>query len=97
MLQVHFLSHRLKDKCTTSNNFAGKIVNLYTIKWTNVCACSVASNSLQPHGLYSLPGSSVCGILQAKYWSGLLFLSLGDLPHPGINPISCMAGSFFTI
>ena len=28
--------------------------------------CSVVSDSLQPHGLYSLPGSSVCGIFQAR-------------------------------
>ena len=28
-----------------------------------VCVCSVVSDSLQPHGLYSLPGSSVHGIL----------------------------------
>ena len=28
--------------------------------------CSVMSDSLQPHGLYNLPGSSVHGILQAR-------------------------------
>ena len=28
------------------------------------------------------PGSSVQGTSQAKYWSGLLFSSPGDLPHP---------------
>ena len=31
---------------------------------------SVVSDPLWRHGPYSLPGSSVCGILQAKYWSG---------------------------
>ena len=31
---------------------------------------SVVSNSLQTPGLYSPPGSSVHGILQAEYWSG---------------------------
>ena len=31
---------------------------------------------------YSLPGSSVHGILQAKYWGGLLFPSPRDLPDP---------------
>ena len=38
---------------------------------------------------YSLPGSSVHGISQAgrrEYWSGLPFLSPGDLPDPGIEP-----------
>ena len=34
------------------------------------------------------PGFSVHGIFQAKYWSGLPFLSLGDLPDPGIKPRS---------
>ena len=32
---------------------------------------------------YSLPGSSVHGILQVRI---LLFLSPGDLPDPGIKP-----------
>ena len=36
----------------------------------------------------SLPGSSVHGILQAKYWSGLPFPSPGDLPNPGIGSVS---------
>ena len=31
-------------------------------------------------------GSSVHGILQAGIWSGLPFLSPGDLPDPGIEP-----------
>ena len=44
--------------------------------------------TLQSHGLYSLPGSSVPEIFQAKYWSGLPFPSLGDLPDPGIEPRS---------
>ena len=35
---------------------------------------------------YNLPGSSVHGILQEEYWSGLPFLSPGDLPDPGIEP-----------
>jgi len=32
------------------------------------------------------PGSSVHGILQQEYWSGLPIPSPGDLPHPGIKP-----------
>ena len=36
----------------------------------------------------SLPGSSVHGIFQAIYWSGLPFPSPGDLPNPGIEPRS---------
>ena len=49
---------------------------------------------------YSLPGSSVPEIFQAKYWSGLPFPSLGDLPDPGVEPASLvspvLAGGFFT-
>ena len=39
----------------------------------------------------SPPASSVHGISQARildYWSGLLFTFLGDLPDPGIQPMS---------
>ena len=32
-----------------------------------------------------------------KYWSGLPYPSLGDLPHTGIEPIPpTLAGRFFT-
>ena len=34
------------------------------------------------------PGSSVHGIFQKEYWSGLPFPSLGDLPDRGIEPTS---------
>ena len=36
----------------------------------------------------SPPGSSVQGILQAKYWSELPCPPPGDLPDPGIEPMS---------
>ena len=40
------------------------------------------------------------GFSRQEYWSGLPFPSPGDLPHPGIKPISLMspalAGKFFT-
>ena len=36
----------------------------------------------------SLPGSSVDGIFQQEYWSGLPFPSPGDLPNSGIEPRS---------
>ena len=34
----------------------------------------------------SLPGYSIHGLSRQEYWSGLPFLSLGDLPNPGIEP-----------
>jgi len=46
---------------------------------------SVLSDSLPPMDC-SQPGSSVHGILQAKYWSGFPFPSPGDLANPGIEP-----------
>ena len=44
----------------------------------------------------SLPGSSVHGISQQEYWSGLPFSFPGDLPDPGIKLMSpALAGGFF--
>ena len=37
------------------------------------------------------------GLPRQEYWSGLSFLSPGDLPDPGIEPVSpALAGGFFT-
>ena len=37
------------------------------------------------------------GFSRQKYWSGLPFSLLGDLPNPGIEPMSStLAGGFFT-
>ena len=37
------------------------------------------------------------GFFRQEYWSGLPFPPPGDLPHPGIEPISpALAGGFFT-
>ena len=35
------------------------------------------------------------GFSRQEYWSGLPFPSPGDLPDPGIEPWSCIAGRFF--
>ena len=49
----------------------------------------------------NLPGSSVHGILQARILEWVPCLPPGDLPDPGIEPVSLMspglAGGFFTI
>ena len=38
------------------------------------------------------------GFPRQEYWSGLSFPTLGDLPKPGIKPISsALAGGFFTV
>ena len=45
---------------------------------------------------YSPPGSSVCGFPRQEYWSGLPFPSPGELPDPGMEPVSsALAGGFF--
>ena len=49
---------------------------------------------------YSLPGSSVHGILQARILEWLLCPPPGGHPEPGIEPVSLkspvLAGGFFT-
>ena len=51
------------------------------------------SSSWQPHMDCSPPGFSS----RQEYWSGLPFLSPGDLLNPGIEPTSpALAGGFFT-
>ena len=60
---------------------------------------SVTSDSLQPHGLaHQVPLSM--GFSRQKYWSGLPFLTAGDLPDPEIAPASlvppALAGLLFT-
>ena len=48
------------------------------------------SSSLQRYDC-SQPGSPVHGISQARHWRGLPFPSPGDLPDPGITPMSFMS------
>ena len=58
---------------------------------------SLVSDSCDPMDC-SPPGSSVCGILQARILSGLPFPSPGDLPDPGIEPgsLALQADSLLT-
>ena len=50
-----------------------------------------------PHGLCSPRASLSMGFPRQEYWSGLPFPSPGDLPNPGIEPMShALAGGFFT-
>ena len=49
---------------------------------------------------YSPPGSPSVEFSKQEYWSGWPFPSLGDLPHPGVEPesLACpaLAGGLFT-
>ena len=61
-------------------------------QWVCVCVCGhscfVVSSSLRPHGLQ--PARLLCpqDYPWWEYWSGLPFLTPGDLPNPGIKPAS---------
>ena len=62
-----------------------------------MCVCSVASvmsDSLQPHGLQ--PTTLSMGFSRQENWSRLPCPPPGDLPNPGIEPTSSLAGEFFT-
>ena len=37
------------------------------------------------------------GFSRQEFWSGLPFLSPGDLPHPGTEPKSALAGGFLPL
>ena len=66
------------------------------MKWSK--SHSVVSDSLQPRGLCSLPGSSVHGIFQARIleWVAVPF-SKGSSQPRDQTQVSCTAGWFFTI
>ena len=56
---------------------------------------SLVSTSLQSHGLYvACQAPLSMGFPRQEYWSGLPFLSPGDLPELGIK--SYIVGRFFT-
>ena len=53
--------------------------------------------------LFTTPWSIACqtslsmGFSQQEYWTGLPFLSPGDLPNPGVEPASpALVGGFLT-
>ena len=54
------------------------------------CVCAQSPSRIQLCDTigYSWPGSSVLGILQARILEWVPFLSPGDLPDPGIEPVS---------
>ena len=50
--------------------------------------CALSCLSLCDSMDSNLPGSSVYGIFQARILEWVPFPSPGDLPHPGIEPVS---------
>ena len=50
---------------------------------------SVVSDSLRPYGLYIARQAPLSmGFPRQKYYSGFPFPSPGDLPNPGVEPVS---------
>ena len=73
---------------------------MFLIIKMDVCVC-VQLLSLVP--LFVTPWTIACWaplsmrFPRQEYWSGLPFPSLGDLPDPGIEPVStALADGFFT-
>ena len=53
-----------------------------------VCLHAWSRGTLCDPSDYSPPGSSVCGIFQARILEWVAIFSFGDLPNPGIKPMS---------
>ena len=65
------------------------------------CCCSLVTRFsltlMQPHGLYPTRPFLSMGFPRQEYWSGLPFPSPGNLPHPGIEPVSpALTGTLIT-
>ena len=61
-------------------------------------SCSVVCDSFVTLWTVAYQAEMFVGFPRQEYWSGLLFPSPGDLPDPGINPMSlAVAGRFFTV
>ena len=64
-----------------------------------VLTCSVVSDSANP-GTVACQAPLSKEFSRQEYWSGLPFPTPGDLPDPGIAPVSfvspALAGGFFT-
>ena len=91
MLDIRFLVFYIKLAILT--------ILKYTIQHI-ACMCARSCPTLCDPMDCSLPGSSVHGIFQQEYWSGLPFPTPGDVTSPGIKPASlvfpALAGRFFT-
>ena len=98
MLMLQFLSPPILNSRmafpTSGTSQLGELTGV-----SNVCVShSVMSNSLQPHGLYSPPGSSAHGILQARIleWVAIPFSGGSSQPRDQ-TWVSHIAGRLFII
>ena len=64
---------------------------------TGVCVCSVMSGSFLTPWTGSHQTPLTIEFSRQEYWSGLPFPPAGDLPNPGVNPMSpSLAGKYLT-
>ena len=68
-----------------TGRFLATIVTCKRVQWFGGLVAKSCLTDRNPMD-YSLPGSSVHGILWARTLDGLPFASPGDLPKPGIEP-----------
>ena len=63
-----------------------------------MCSITQSCPTLQPHESYVAHHAPLpMEFSQQEFWSGSPFPSPGDLPNPGIEPMSpALAGGFFT-
>ena len=77
-------------------NYNGKESEKKSASAKSLQLCSTLCSPMD----YSPPGNSVHGILQARKLKCVAMPSAGDLPNPGIKPVSltspALAGRFFT-
>ena len=82
--------------------FGGGVGHSLSILYFCAVCCA---HSLSQDQLFGTPGTIACqaplsmGFPRQEYWNGLLFLIPGDLPNPGIEPMSpaslALAAGFF--
>ena len=90
--------HAQDLKTATSDLNAGSETSLVCV-CVCVCVCvySVVSNYFVTPWTVACQDPLTMEFSRQEYWSGLLFPSPGDLPDPGIKPMSPpLAGGLFT-
>ena len=77
--------------------FVKRVIKLKMVSsYINVFICLVLSDFVTPWTVARQAPLSM-EFLWQEHWSGLPFPSAGDLPDPGIEPVSLsLAGGFFT-
>ena len=78
--------------CLILSSFPVFSTHKFYLLFVFVLSCSVVSNPWTVAHQISLSME----VSRSEYWSGLPFPSPGDLPNPVIEPISPLAGGFFT-